>query len=315
MLNEPVHRFIPELKDMKVLDPPYPEDWSSPPDQLVKAKRPITIYHLLTHTSGLTYNWNPRVGHLYNEHNIGHGLIQQEGTIGDSVKRLPNVPLLFHPGDDWEYGISDDVLGYLVEVVSGMTFDEFLQKRIFEPLGMTDTHFFLSDEKVARLATAYAYTKDKGLHRVPDEPQLVGQLKYTADYPYNGPKTFFAGGAGLCSTAEDYLKFCQMMLNGGELDGVRLLSRKSVELISQDHIIGLEEEFGYGLSFGTNSKISHLKELGSMDSYFWGGFFFTSFVIDPKEELIAIFMGQLFPTGGLNLRNKVLNLAYQAIVD
>lgn len=315
MLSDPVYLFIPEFKDMMVLDPPYPEDSKSPPNSTVKAKRPVTIHHLLTHTSGLTYNWDPRVGKMYKDQSMGHGLIQQEGTIGDAVKRLTQIPLLFHPGDQWMYGVSDDVLGYLVEVVSGMTLAEFFQERIFRPLGMKDTYFFLSEEHVSRLATAYSYFEDEGLQRFPDKPLSYGHLSYSADYPYNGPNTYFSGGGGLCSTIEDYFRFCQMLLNGGELDGARLLSRKSVELISQDHIGELVEEMGYGLGFGNYSEKSHLVELGSLGAYFWGGFFYTRFIIDPEEDMIVIFMGQLHPTGGLNLDSKVLNLAYQAIID
>ena len=315
MLSDPVHRFIPEFKNIMVLDPPYPEYRKSPSNSPVKVKRPITIHHLLTHTSGLTYNWNPKLGKMYNDHSIGHGLIQQEGTIGDAVKRLPQIPLLFHPGDQWMYGVSDDVLGYLVEVVSGMTLAEFFQERIFRPLGMKDTYFFLSDEQASRLATAYAYFEDKGLQQFPDKPLSLGDFKYSADYPYNGPNTYFSGGGGLCSTTEDYFGFCQMLLNDGELDGIRLLSRKSVELISQDHVGELVEGLGYGLGFGTYSETSHLRELGTIGTYFWGGFFYTAFIIDPEEDMIVIFMGQLYPTGGLNLNNKVLNLAYQAIID
>lgn len=315
MLSDPVYHFITEFKDIMVLDPPYPDDSKSPPNSPVKAKRPVTIHHLLTHTSGLTYNWDPKIGKMYSDHSIGHGLIQQEGTIGDAVKRLARIPLLFHPGDQWMYGVSDDVLGYLVEAVSGMTLAEFFQERIFKPLGMKDTYFYLSDEQVSRLATAYAYFEDKGLQRFPDKPLSIGDFKYSADYPYNGPNTYFSGGGGLCSTTEDYFRFCQMLLNGGELDGVRLLSRKSVDLISQDHTGDLVEEMGYGLGFGNYSKTSHLLELGTIGAYFWGGFFYTDFIIDPKEDMIVIFMGQLYPTGGLNLDSKVLNLAYQAIID
>jgi CubicO group peptidase (beta-lactamase class C family) len=301
---------------MKVLDPPHPQDKTSPPGALVDAKRPITIRHLLTHTSGLTYHWNPRVGKLYGEAQIGHGIIPQEGTIGDGVKRLVKIPLLFQPGDQWEYSMADDVLGYLVEVVSGMPLDKFFAERLFKPLGMKDTHFFLPDEKVPRLATAYTYYPDKGLQPIADG-QVVreGPLSYSADYPYRGPRTYFAGGAGLSSTAEDYYRFCQMMLNGGKLGDTRLLSRKSVELITQNHVQGKSDELGYGLGFGVASEPRFRTELGSVGAYYWGGFFYTSFVIDPKEELIAIFMGQLHPTGGLNLDSKVIHLAYQAIQD
>jgi CubicO group peptidase (beta-lactamase class C family) len=316
LLNQPVSDFIPEFKNMKVLDPPWPQDKTSPPGALVDAKRPISIRHLLTHTSGLTYHWNARLGKLYGDAHIGAGLLQQEGTIGDGVKKLASFPLLFQPGDVWEYSMADDVLGYLVEVVSGMPLNKFLQDRIFKPLGMKDTGFFLPDDKVVRLATAYTYYPEKGIQPIVDG-QVVkeGQFSYSADYPYRGPRTYFSGGGGLCSTAEDYYRFCQMMLGGGQLNGTRLLSRKSVELIRQNHVQGKLEDFGYGLGFGVASEPRHVTELGSIGSYSWGGFYYTSFVIDPKEDLIAIFMGQLHPTGGLNLDSKVIHLAYQAIND
>jgi CubicO group peptidase (beta-lactamase class C family) len=196
-----------------------------------------------------------------------------------------------------------------------MPLDKFMQERIFGPLGMNDTHFFLHEEKVSRLATPYTYFEEQGLSRFPDKTLSENGVLYTADYPYAGPMTCLSGGGGLCSTAQDYLQFCQMMLNGGELNGVRLLSRKSVELISQNHVGELIPKTGYGLGFGTYSKPAHLRELGSIGAYFWGGFFFTSFVIDPREDMVAIFMGQLHPAGGLNLQSKVLNLAYQSIID
>ena len=162
MLSDPVSDFIPEFKHMKVLDPPYPQDKTSPPGALVDAKRPITIRHLLTHTSGLTYQWNARLGKAYRDAGIGSGLLQQEGTIGDAVKKLATMPLLFQPGDAWEYSLADDVLGYLVERVSGMPLDKFLEERIFKPLRMRDSGFFLPEEKASRLATAYTYYPDQG---------------------------------------------------------------------------------------------------------------------------------------------------------
>ena len=315
-LNQPLSDFLPEFKNMKVLDPPWPQDKTSPPGALVDAKRPITIFHLLTHTSGLTYG-GARLSKAYRDAGVTTGLVQQEGTIAEGVKKMASVPLLFQPGDVWEYSLADDVLGRLVEVVSGMPFDKFLEERLFKPLGMKDTCFFLPEEKVARLATAYTYYPEKGL-----QPILYGQVVkegefdagYSADYPYRGPRTYFSGGAGLCSTAEDYYRFCQMMLNGGELNGVRIISRKSVELMSQNHVQGKRDD-GYGLGFGDISEPKQLTELGSVGAYHWGGFYYTTFVIDPKEDLIAIFMGQLHPTGGLNLDSKAIRLAYQAIKD
>ena len=247
---------------------------------------------------------------------MGHGVLQQEGTIGDAVKKLASVPLLFQPGDAWEYSVSDDVLGYLVEVVSGMPLDRFLQEKIFKPLGMKDTYFFLPEDKVSRLARAYTYSAEKGLQPFLDSKTIEeGSLVYSADYPYRGPQTYFSGGGGLCSTAEDYYRFCQMMLNGGSFNGTRVISRKSVELITQNHVQGKLEEMGYGLGFGVTSEARHLKELGSIGAYNWGGFYYTSFVIDPKEDMVVIFMGQLHPTGDLNLESKAIRLAYQSIND
>jgi CubicO group peptidase (beta-lactamase class C family) len=314
-LNQPVSDFLPEFKNMKVLDPPWPQDTTSPPGALVDAKRPITIFHLLTHTSGLTYQWNARVGKMYQDAGVGSGISRHEGTIGEGVRKLAAMPLLFQPGDAWEYSLADDVLGRLVEVVSGMPLDKFMEERLFKPLGMKDTGFFPPEEKVARIATAYTYYADKGLEPIRDD-QVVQEdrITFMADYPYRGARTYFSGGGGLCSTAEDYYRFCQMMLNGGELNGVRILSRKSVELMSQNHVQG-KRDGGYGLGFGDFSEAKELTELGTVGAYFWGGFYYTHFVIDPREDFIAIFLGQLHPTGGLDLETKTTNLAYQAIQD
>ena len=313
-LNEPVSDFIPEFKNMKVLDPPFPQDKTSPPGALVDAKRPITIFHLLTHTSGLTYPWNPRLGKAYHEAGIPTGLLQQEPSTADSIKKLASLPLLFQPGDAWEYSLADDVLGYLVETISGVPLDRFMEDRIFKPLGMRDTYFFLPDDKVPRLAAAYTYYPEKGLQLFPSGKVITeGDFAYASDYPYRGPRNYFSGGGGLCSTAGDYYRFCQMMLNGGELNGARLLSPKSVELMSMNHTQGKTEEFAYGLGFGVTSDPRFLTELGSVGSYYWGGFFYTSFLIDPKEDLITVFMGQLHPAGDLNLDTKAIRLAYQAI--
>lgn len=317
MLSDPVSDYLPEFKHMKVLDPPWPQDKTSPPGALVDAKRQITIFNLLTHTSGLTYQWNARLGKTYRDAGVGSGIKQQEGTIGDGVKKLAAIPLLFQPGDDWEYSLADDVLGRFVEVVSGMPFDKFLASRLFQPLGMKDTGFFPPDDKVSRLATAYAYDEQKGLHPILDGQVMGGDggFQYTADYPYHGPHTYFSGGGGLTSTAEDYYRFCQMMLNGGELNGTRIISRKSVELMSHNHVVGKADGGNYGLGFGAVGEPSQLTELGSVGSFDWGGFYFTSFVIDPKEDMVVVFMGQINPAGDLNLSSKAISLAYQAIKD
>ena len=310
-LNEPVSKFIPAFKEMTVLPPESDED--SEPS--VPATRQITIWNLLTHTSGLTYHWNERLGPKYVDTDITHGLLQDESNLAEKMNVLATIPLLHQPGERNEYGLSIDVLGYLVEVVSGMSLDQFFSERIFKPLGMTDTHFFLSEGKRERIATVYERTKDGPIMRKSQEPTVDGTLIYSTDYPYNGPRTYFSGGAGLVSTVSDYVRFAQMMLNGGELDGVRLLSRKTVELMTTDQLANMDVNFGFGLGFSVVRGESDLKEVGSVGTYGWGGFFFTNFFIDPQEQMIGIFMCQLYPTGGLDLGDKVRILSYQAIAD
>lgn len=310
LLDDPVSKYIPEFKNPKVLVKP-----ASGQPYTIPASREITIRNLLTHTSGLTYHWNPDLGPMYKEADVAHGLLPYDGAIGDSVKRLAKLPLLFSPGDRWEYSLGIDVLGYLVEVVSGKTLDQFLRSRIFEPVGMRDTYFYPPEEKLGRLAAAYTWYPEKGLNRFPDKPIAEGPFVYSADYPYRGPRKLYSGGGGLCSTAADYARFCQLMLNDGKWGGSRLVSRKTVELMTGDQIGKIGPDQGFGLGFGVDGVKSPLTELGSPGEYNWGGFFYTAFMIDPKEQMITIFMAQLHPTGGLNLDRMLNVLANQAIID
>ncbi|MDE0684823.1 MAG: serine hydrolase [Candidatus Poribacteria bacterium] len=310
-LHEPVSNFIPAFKEMLVLPPEDAEDSATP----VPATRQITIWNLLTHTSGLTYHWNERLGPKYNDVGITHGLLQDESTLAEKMKVLATIPLLHQPGDRVEYGLSIDVLGYLVEVVSGVPLDQFFAERIFKPLGMTDTHFFIPEAKRERIATVYERTGDGPIMRKSQEPTVDGLVIYSTDYPYNGPRTYFSGGAGLVSTASDYARFAQMMLNGGKFDGVRLLSRKTVEFMTMDQLTRMDVNYGFGLGFSIVRDESDLWDIGSVGTYSGGGFFFTSFFIDPQEQMIGIFMGQLHPTGGLDLGGRIRTLCYQAITD
>lgn len=310
LLDDPVSKYLPEFKHPKVL-----KKSANGSAETVPAKREITIRDLLRHTSGLTYEWNADLGRIYDDANVGSGLLQYDGTIAENVQRLAALPLLFNPGERWEYGLSVDVLGRLVEIWSGQSFDQFLRDRIFQPLGMHDTAFYLPDEQAGRLATAYTYYADKGLQRFPDTPITEGAVVYSADYPVKGPRKLFSGGAGLCSTAMDYARFCQMMLNGGRLGDVRLLSRKSVELMTHDQLGAIDPHMAFGLGFGIDGVKAPLKELGSPGEYQWGGFFYTKFVIDPQEDMIVISMMQLHPDGGLTLNNEIQVLARQAIAD
>jgi len=310
LLDDPVSKYLPEFKNPKVLVKPASGDAYTIP-----ATEQITIRDLLRHTSGLTYNWNDELGPMYEQANVASGLLQYDGTIGDSVKNLAGLPLLFNPGERFEYSLGVDVLGRLVEVVSGKPLDEFFRARIFEPLGMKDTYFYPPDNKLDRLATAYTYYPDKGLNRFPETPIKEGPFSYSADYPSRGPKKLFSGGAGLVSTAMDYARFCEMMLNEGKAGNSRLLSRKSVELMTHDQLGKIGPDRGFGLGFGVDGVKAPLSELGSAGEDNWGGFFYTGFSIDPKEQMIVIFMAQLHPGGGLTLDRQVHALAYQAIID
>lgn len=310
LLDDPVSKYLPEFKNPMVWVKP-----SSGKPYTIPATKEITIRDLLRHTSGITYQWNDDLGPMYEKADVASGLLQYDGTIGDSVKHLAALPLLFNPGDRFEYSLGVDVLGRLVEVVSGKPLDEFFRTRIFEPVGMKDTYFFPPDNKLNRLATAYTYYPDKGLNRFSDTPIREGSFVYSADYPSRGPRKLFSGGAGLVSTAMDYARFCQMMLDEGKVGNARLLSRKSVELMTHDQLGKIAPDMGFGLGFGVDGLKAPLSELGSVGSYDWGGFFYTAFSIDPKEQMIVVFMAQLHPTGDLTLDRQVHELAYQAIND
>jgi CubicO group peptidase (beta-lactamase class C family) len=281
-LEDPISKYLPEFKNPKMLVKP-----ATGTPYTIPATREITIRDLLRHTSGLTYNWNADLGKMYTDANVATGLLPYDGTIEDSVRRLAAQPLLFNPGERWEYSLGVDVLGRLVEVVSGKPLDEFFRTRIFEPLGMNDTYFFPPENKLPRLAVAYSYFNGKGLTRFPETPIQEGPFSYSADYPYTGPKA----------------------------NGKQLLSRKSVELMTHDQLGKIGPDQAFGLGFGIDGVKGPLGELGTPGSYNWGGFFYTSFEIDPKEQMIVIFMGQLHPTGGVDIQNRVKTLAYQAIKD
>jgi CubicO group peptidase (beta-lactamase class C family) len=313
LLDDPISKYVPEFKNMQVAVPG--EDKTS--YTLVPAKSEITVRQLLTHTSGITYGFAgvEPWAKLYRDAGISDGLVQTEGTIGDNVRKLAKLPLVHHPGERYTYSLSTDVLGYVVEVASGMTLDEFFRKRIFEPLGMKDTHFFLPDEKLPRLAAVYNQLPDGKIKRMGDEVDRRGYTVYSATYQYKGPRTFYSGGAGLVSTTEDYARFLQALLNGGELDGARILGRKSVELMTVNHVGDMFGPQGFGLGFSVVRDLGAGTELGSVGQYGWGGFFHTNFFVDPRERMVCVFMSQLYPAEDLGLHERFRTFAYQAIVD
>ena len=286
-LGTPVSKFIPEFKNMKV----YNQDQT----EILDAKKQITIKHLLMHTAGLTYGWgNKPVDKRYSELKI----FEPGTTLADMVKKLGDIPLVHEPGERWTYGVSTDVLGYLVEVVSGMPFEEFLQTRLFGPLGMADTAFSVPPEKVDRYAALYRHNRREGLmKRVGKDAPLA-----------NDALSFFpSGGGGLVSTAADYMRFAQMLLNGGELDGVRILGKKTVELMRYPHH---DNWFGLGFSVVTHKNPPNTLE--SVGNFSWGGAAATTFWIDPQEELIGLLMTQLL-NNRFPFQQQFKVLTYQAL--
>lgn len=266
-LGDPVSDYIPAFEDMRVLadsaDPSKPLEERA----TVEAERPITIRHLLTHTSGLAYQWNPQLGEAYEEAGITHGLVGDEDPLSEDIPRLAEFPLLHQPGEAWTYGLSVDVLGYLVEKVAGRPFPEFLQERIFGPLGMDHTQFHLTEEEEPLLSAAYTVGKDGGLRQLGDEIVQGSGTIYSAPYPTSDAHRYFSGGGGLTSTVPDYFRFAQMLLNGGELGGVRILSPKTVELMTTDHVGSLLESNGFGLGFGITRSLAEKGELGSPGTF------------------------------------------------
>ncbi len=312
-LDDPLSKFIPEFKDVRV--------FAAGSSEGVPVERAITIRHLLTHTSGLTYGFiGSPVSELYRKGGVSDGLIETDGTTGDNAVRIASMPLLFKPGTAWSYSLATDVLGRLVEVASGRTLDAFFSERIFEPLGMKDTHFVLPAEKRSRLAAVYQPGADDTIERLPEGRNETGGVVYSASYPYRGSGRYFSGGAGLVSTVPDYARFLRMLLAGGELDGARILKPSTVELMTRDHCAGLEGLFdnhgdGFGLGFGVVTEAAGDRGLGSVGTYSWGGFYFTYFWVDPVEELIGIVMAQLYPWGEHALWSDFRRLAYEAILS
>ena len=286
-LGTPVSQFIPQFKNMKV----YNNDQT----EILEAKKEITIKHLLMHTAGLTYGWgNKPVDALYKEAKIR----EPGSTLVDMVEKLGKIPLVHEPGERWTYSVSTDVLGYFVEVVSGMPFEEFLQTRIFGPLGMVDTAFSVPSEKVDRFAALYRPTKENKLERTRRPALEVDEY------------TFFpSGGGGLVSTAADYMRFSQMLLNGGELDGVRILGKKTVELMRYPH-----HDDWFGLGFRVVTRKNPPNILDSVGNFSWGGAAATTFWIDPQEELIGLLMTQLL-NNRYPFQQQFKVLTYQALTE
>jgi CubicO group peptidase (beta-lactamase class C family) len=322
-LNDPVSRFIPQWRDLKVRV--RAEDGS---EQLVDPERPMTVRDLMMHMSGLGFAGGRTLQELFSADNTSKaegfapGLRRgKDATLETMVEHYASYPLEFHPGTHWLYSVSTDICGRLVEIISGQRFDDYLRQALFEPLGMDDTGFAVPDEKVHRFAACYRRDTSKKLVLI-DDPQRSG---------YRNEPSFLSGGGGLVSTTADYLRFCQMLLGGGEVDGVRILGRKTVELMTSNHLPGDGDlqsvafpggygEVGFaGMGFGLTVAVAKAPALtqviGSPGEYMWGGAASTIFWVDPAEDLVVVFMTQFLPSGTFNFRGQLKTLVYPAITD
>jgi len=310
-LEDPISKYIPEFKNQKVLKTFQYSDttWTAEP-----VKSEIKIRHLLSHTSGIGYgaiDGDERFRMIYKKAGITDAFSAEKITIAESVKKLAKLPLHHNPGENFTYSEGLDVLGYMIEIVSGMPFDEFLRTHIFDPLGMNDTRFYQPSEKAGRLVAVQYKQKGKW--------EKYPATFYDTDYPIKGAKTFFSGGAGLSSTAKDYAIFLQMYLNGGEYNGIRILSRTTVETILSNQIgsvWGANSEKDFGLAFSLLNQAGHAKGgLGSVGTFEWGGYFNTQYFADPKEKIIGIIMKQTQGSVTDETGWKFKQLVFQTIDD
>ncbi len=310
-LDDPVSKFIPEFKGLKVFGEKAGND-----EKGGKTAIEMTIQDLLRHTAGLTYGeGDTHVDSIYREVKV----LDDRGTLQEMVQKLGQIPLLYQPGERWHYSVATDVLGYLIQVISAKPLDEFLKERIFEPLGMEDTDFYVPEEKLERFATLYGFS----------EQGVLQIIENTDTSAFSKRPSFLSGGAGLVSTVPDYMRFAQMLLNKGELEGRRILSPKTVDLMTMNHIqiqalplrIGFPEiEFlvqgcGFGLGFRVLLDVAGSSRPGSKGTYGWAGGYDTYFRIDPKEELIGIIMSQFrWPHPYPSIKEFQV-LMYQSIVE
>jgi CubicO group peptidase (beta-lactamase class C family) len=312
-LEDPVQRYIPEWSGLGV--------WSAgsfPQFATVPPRRPMTVRDLFLHTSGLTYDFlrASNIDYAYRKMAVGNP--REPGyTLRKMIEQLATLPLEFSPGEKWNYSVSTDVLGYLVEVISGQALPEFLRRTIFEPLGMHDTGFEITPGKQARFASCYERNLAKELVLNDD-----GQNSRFRD------TTFFSGGGGLVSTVGDYYRFAQMLLNGGSLDGARIIGSRTLDFMTRNHLPGgvdmsrfatgsfsetAYEGVGFGLGFATKLDPVANGHPASAGSFYWGGLASTLFWVDPAEELVVVFMTQLMPSSTFNFRGQLENLIYAAL--
>ncbi len=313
-LHDPVHRFIPEFKNLRVFKSgAYPLFISEP------CRKHMTIKDLLMHTSGLTYDFlrATNIDYAYRKKHIGFA--HEQNTLQTMIDDLAKLPLEFEPGERWNYSVSVDVMGYLIEKISGESLPDYFQKNIFDPLGMVDTSFSISEEKQPRFASCYFRDYKKQL-KLQDDGQ-------NSDYKN---RVFFSGGGGLISSMHDYWRFCEALRNRGELDGNRIIGSRTLEYMTRNHLPDNQdmsvfatgtfsetayEGIGFGLGFACKVDGAKNGNLGSEGEFFWGGAASTIFWVDPKEDLVVIFMTQFMPSQTFNFRGQLQSIIYPALID
>lgn len=308
LIQDPVSKYIPEFKETTVAEP-KPEGGY----EIVKAKRPITIRDLLTHTAGIGYGGGPAIEEWKKAGMQGWYFADRNEPIAETIKRMAALPMDSQPGTKWVYGYSTDILGVVIERASGLPLDQFLKERILDPLGMSDTHFYLPKSKAGRLATVYSPKEGETLKPAPVAGTMDSQGAYL-----EGPRKSFSGGAGLLSTAKDYYLFLQMLANGGELHGKRILSPRTVHLMTVNHLAdGVEFRPGEGFGLGFNVVLDQGKRgyQGSVDEFGWGGAYGSTYWVDPKEELVVVYFTQVRPSSIVRDQLTLRVLIYQAMVD
>lgn len=314
-LDDPVHRFIPSWKTQGVFQAGGLGAFVTKP-----LAEPMRMIDLLRHTAGLTYGFQQRsnVDAAYRKLKLDG--VDSDGGLEAFVEALGTLPLEFSPGEAWNYSVATDVLGYLVQAISGQPFNQFLKERIFDPLKMVDTGFFVPEDQRHRFTACYALDP-KGRMVLQDDPRTSGYLK---------DPSVKSGGGGLVSTADDYMRFCRMLLNGGELDGARIVSPKTLKLMTLNHLPGgreltqmsrslfsetVFEGLGFGLGFAMTVDQARTRNNGSLGEYFWGGMASTAFWIDPVEDLAVVFMTQLMPSSAYPIRRELRTLVYAAFTE
>jgi CubicO group peptidase (beta-lactamase class C family) len=307
LTSDPVGKYIPEFNETTVA---VPKDGGG--YDVVKAKRRITLRDLLTHTAGIGYGEGIAKDKWLEAGITGFYTADRDEPIGETVRKMAALPMDAHPGEKWVYGYANEILGAVIERASGQDLETFLKDRLYKPLGMSDTSFFLPAEKAGRFAVVYSAGESGVITRAPDPGKVVSQGTYL-----KGPRKSYAGGAGILSTAGDYMRLLLMLANGGELNGNRILSRKSVELLSSDHLRGITFREGQGFGFGVSvtKDVGARGVLSSVGEYGWGGAYHTNFWIDPKEQLVVVYMSQLIPAGQIDDHGKLRALVYKSIVQ